>query len=218
MNTLYLIPSEIEWQAITKGAQFETSARLKVRKTEKGIWMLCGVGPAAAALSCGFALSKWNPDRVILLGIGGAFRQSGLALGDVVQAASECFADLGYREGDRYINLDQMNIDHLPTANGALGCLYPLPLLDRNTSNADFVTVSQVTNSDIQAQRLMQSYGGGIENMEGAAVAMACAFYQIPFYQVRAVSNWVGPRDPSSWQTKTALTRLREWLEHRSLV
>ena len=56
------------------------------------------------------------------------------------------------------------------------------------------------------------SVGPLIESMEGAAVFYVCNWLGIPCYQVRAVSNFVEPRDSSKWNIPLALENLKEAL------
>jgi futalosine hydrolase len=46
------------------------------------------------------------------------------------------------------------------------------------------------------------------EGMEGAGVAAAAALYGVPFAEVRAISNPVGPRDRGTWRVAEALEAL----------
>ena len=48
--------------------------------------------------------------------------------------------------------------------------------------------------------------------MEGAAFHYVCLKEHVPFAQVRAISNFVTPRDKSQWQMKKAITNLNKWL------
>ena len=215
MKTLILVPSRPELeQLLAPLPEPLSSCPWPVYPWGKDcFWALCGIGPAAAAFSSGELIRGLAPERVILAGIGGAFRQSGLEPGDLVQASSECFADLGYRDGARFYNLDHMKLDMLPLRERALGCHWPLHLLDNRRSRHSFLTVSSITNSVERAEALRATFGAGVENMEGAAVAMACSVHGIACSQIRAVSNWVGPRNPSVWKTREPLARLRLWLE-----
>ena len=44
--------------------------------------------------------------------------------------------------------------------------------------------------------------------MEGAAFMYACLMHDVPFAQVRAVSNAVEPRDRERWRIQEALAAL----------
>ncbi len=219
MTTLLLVPSPIEWRNLTHdaplGDTLPTTSPFSTAKANGQVWALCGIGPAAAALTAASLIPRVQPTRVLLLGIAGAFTQSHLEPGDIVQVNEDRFADLGHNSGGQWHNLDAMNLPMLPLAKGTLGCRYKLPILDQAEPAASAITVSTVTSSQERAEDLWRDYQAGLENMEGAAVAMACAFHQIPFYQIRAVSNKVGPRAPASWLVTEPLKRLRDWTLQR---
>ncbi len=215
--SLILIPSEMESRFLLDPAARPDARGEPWRLYRKGgaYWAICGIGPAAAALSASHLIAKLRPDRVFLLGIAGAFRESGLQVGEVVQARSETFADLGYRDDEGFHNLDAMNLPMLPAGHAERGCRFELPLLDDAQPSADFITVSGICANAKRATALWSSFRAGAENMEGAAVALACRLAGAPFFEIRAISNWVGPRDPSSWKVEAPLGRLSRWLTRR---
>ena len=57
--------------------------------------------------------------------------------------------------------------------------------------------------------------------MEGAAAAHICALYEVPFLEIRGISNLVADRDRGSWQVDRAVAvagraALASWLRCRS--
>jgi futalosine hydrolase len=44
--------------------------------------------------------------------------------------------------------------------------------------------------------------------MEGAAFHYCCLMKEIPFVQIRGVSNYIGERDKKNWKIETALHRV----------
>lgn len=56
------------------------------------------------------------------------------------------------------------------------------------------LTVAGVTNSAARAKRLQHTYAALIENMEGFAVALACARHSVPLVELRTISNVTGSR------------------------
>ncbi|MDB4583087.1 hypothetical protein N9164_08040, partial [Draconibacterium sp.] len=48
------------------------------------------------------------------------------------------------------------------------------------------------------------------ESMEGAAVFYVCNWLGVSCYQIRAISNFVEPRDSSKWNIPLALENLKE--------
>jgi futalosine hydrolase len=71
------------------------------------------------------------------------------------------------------------------------------------------VTVSTVTGTAGTAAVLRARYPDAVaEAMEGFGVATAAALHGVPFAEVRAISNLVGPRDRPSWRIREALAAL----------
>ncbi len=218
MTDLILTPSGLEFERLF-GAPPERwlHPRLAVCEGDGGYWAICGIGPAAAAMTTTALVEAYAPDRVIMAGIGGAFPPSGLRPGAIVQASGEVFADVGYRDADGFHNLDAMGLAMAPLADDALGCRYSLaPLAPEAAPAVEFLTVASVTADRETADALWSEYGAAVENMEGAGAAMACALYGAPFHEVRAISNLTGPRDRKKWRIDEPLAALREWLaRHR---
>lgn len=212
MSELILIPSLLEMNYLRHESATELSGDFPAWSQASHIFAVCGIGPAAAALSTSLLIARFQPQRVILAGIAGAYAQSGLAVGDVVQGSQEIFADLGYQTDEAFVNLDQMNLPMLPTHRGDLKCTQVLDTFPKLAAARDFLTVSAVTNSNRVADKLWNTYGAVLENMEGAAVAMACRFHQVPCFELRAISNLVGPRDPKAWKIDEAMLNLKQVL------
>ena len=62
-----------------------------------------------------------------------------------------------------------------------------------------FVTVSTCTGTTTKATEIENRTGGICENMEGAAVALACQQLAVPMLELRGISNLVEDRDTSRW-------------------
>jgi futalosine hydrolase len=202
----------LEFEALRDPGATAVDHHLKLFRDEENYWAICGIGPAAAAATTTLLLKQLQPESVLLLGIAGALPSAGLELGALVQAGSESFADLGYRDDSGYHSLDQMGLPLLPLQKGHLSCRFELSTVDRELPTAPFYTVSNITADGETAELHGQHHRGGIENMEGAAVALACSLQDVRCSQLRAVSNLVGPRNPAAWRVKEALSALRRWL------
>ena len=109
-------------------------------------------------------------------------------------------------------------------------CRWARPLLKEQTaarkrrlSCGPFVTVSTCTGLSSHARQLATRTSGICENMEGAAVALACQQLDVPMLELRGISNIVEDRDPNRWDLaagmKTAqeaiLCLLQEWSDHK---
>jgi futalosine hydrolase len=60
--------------------------------------------------------------------------------------------------------------------------------------------------------RLKNQFSAQVESMEGAAVFYVCRWFGLPCLQVRAVSNYVAPRDEAQWDIPLALENLKNTL------
>ena len=76
-----------------------------------------------------------------------------------------------------------------------------------------FVTVQQCSGAQAAGDRLAARYDGICENMEGAAAAHVSAAFDIPFVEIRGISNRVVDRDLSQWDLPLAIRRCRRAVE-----
>ncbi len=164
-----------------------------------------------------------KPDLIIQTGCGGAFYEKGLKLGDICIASEEIDAQLGI-ESER----DDFFIRELPfflykKGKEKVRAIYPADLdlscaaveiLNKKFSDdttimrGGFLTVSTITATNRRAKQLFDFFNCPcIENMEGAAAAYTAMLYDIPFLEVRCVSNLVGKRDIDKWDLKKAFEK-----------
>ena len=75
------------------------------------------------------------------------------------------------------------------------------------------LTVSTVTGTRARAEALLAAHPDALaEAMEGAGVYQAAERAGVPFAELRAISNRVGPRDRDSWQVEAGADRARPGL------
>ncbi|MCK4509454.1 MAG: futalosine hydrolase [Desulfuromonadales bacterium] len=180
-----------------------------------------GIGKAAAAASAITLLSNCRPDALWLLGCGGAYLGSGLAVGDLALASTEIFGDEGVATAKGFSDFAEMKLpmrqtpeplfNHWPVDQELHDWAQPL-LTDHaektNTTlcSGPFVTVSTCTGTTAKATELENRTAGICENMEGAAVALACQQLSVPLLEVRGISNLVEDRDTSRWNLPLGMT------------
>jgi futalosine hydrolase len=174
-----------------------------------------GIGPAAAAASTArllaLAETAGSPYRaVVSAGIGGGFPDRA-TLGTLVLATRSVAADLGAESPDGFIPLDELG---LPVAGGTAVHADPALLaelrtaLPRATVGA-VLTLSTVTGTAESTKVLAARYPDAIaEAMEGYGVAVAAAQAGLPFAELRAISNAIGPRDRDAWRIQDAFDAL----------
>lgn len=171
-----------------------------------------GVGMMAATYAVTKALQGADYTFALQAGVGGSFNQ-GIELGAVVRIAADQYGDLGAEDHDNYLTIHDIGLlqkDEAPFTNGKLvapeiSALASLPAVTGITVN----TVSG--NAHTIAQR-NERYAADVESMEGAAFHYVCLQEGVPFAQVRAISNYVEPRNRAAWKMKDAIINLNKWL------
>jgi futalosine hydrolase len=212
---------------IVSATEFEIAplrAHLAARITKKGKntykstsqeieFLITGIGMTNTAYQMGKHRKLKSFDIAINLGVAGALKTS-FGLTEVVQVICEQFGDLGVEE-----------------ANGAYTSFWKMGLLDTQSYNeygllvaencahipnirkAAGITVNKVHGYEPNIEAFKSQYpAADTESMEGAA------FFQIAmqecqsFAQIRAISNYVEPRNRANWKMKEAIEALSEWV------
>ena len=180
-----------------------------------------GIGKAAAAAATITLLHYCRPEALLLFGCGGAYPHSGLGIGDLALADTEIFGDEGVATPDGFADLaamglpmrqgDQPLFNTWPTDRQLQELARPVLLemvgtLGIKLATGSFVTVSTCTGTAARAIQIEQRTGGICENMEGAAVALACRQLSVPLLEIRGISNLVEDRDPGRWDLAAGMT------------
>jgi futalosine hydrolase len=177
-----------------------------------------GPGPVAAAITTATLLALGPEyDLVVSAGIAGGFRGRA-EIGDVVLADQVIAADQGVVTDEGFSNLRDLG---LPGNGGyAIGnaehrarlALGPYRLLA-----GDILTLSCMTGTDARAAELAHRYPRATaEAMEGYGVIEAVrrdyprTGRDIPFAEIRAISNLIGRRDRSTWNIPLAFGALAD--------
>jgi futalosine hydrolase len=171
--------------------------------------LVTGVGGVKTAFALATFLDIRQVDLVINVGLAGAVDKT-IALGSVVQVSKDRFGDIGVEDEDgSFIDVFQLgleNADKFPFSNGWL-------INEKNKNLADLPSVSSISynmvsgsSSTINAR--YDQTESRIESMEGASLAYACRCMDVAYLQMRAISNYVEPRNRNSWQINLAVDNL----------
>ena len=173
-------------------------------------FLITGVG----SLNTSYALMKHlqvkKPDVIIMAGIAGSLTTK-LQLGDVVVIKDEALADLAVQEKDGYKDVFDLKLlapNQFPYTKKKLVNPFSVLMERILLQQVSSVTVNQITSSKKTAELYHNKYKAAIENMEGAALHLVCIMENIPFVQIRAISNMVGERNKKKWQLKEAVENL----------
>lgn len=167
-------------------------------------WRVTGMGAGAAAYGTLKAITRYKPALLIQAGIAGAFPDRKVELGDVVFVEFDRQADLGaWRE--------ETGRFECFAAQGSGGNEISCPYIESLGLQGLFPAIA-ARSVNTACSPLLTTGDEVVESMEGAAFFSVCRAEEVPFLQVRSISNRVGdPRD--GWKIDEALVALAEGLK-----
>jgi futalosine hydrolase len=174
--------------------------------------LITGIGTTFTTCHLTQALNQYNYDLVVNPGIAGSLT-SDVPVGEVVNVVDEEFADLGIEEEDGFLTLFDggfMNPDEFPFSNRILKA-DKLPYA-KHLQRVKGITTNISHGRKSSITTLKARFSGQVLTMEGAAVFYVCRWMGVPCLQVRAVANFVAPRDIAGWDIPLALVNLKNTL------
>lgn len=177
--------------------------------------LVTGVGMVATAAWCSRALVERQYDLALNAGLCGSFDES-LAPGTVVHVVSDCLAELGAEDGDRFLTLQELGLeDSVDRADARLGSCAELrnaapPAISAldDLPKARGITVNTAHGHERSIAAVVERLHPQVESMEGGAFMYVCLVHGVPFAQIRAVSNVVERRNRSAWKVQEAIEAL----------
>jgi futalosine hydrolase len=175
-----------------------------------------GIGMTNAAAELTHQIDARRPWLVLQFGIAGAYRGSGLAVGEIAFADEEIYGEAGVLTPEGWLPADVFGFPLVP---GDPPRFNRFPCDERLVARAAelcgakrgaFLTLSQCTGVSALGEALFQRFGAMCESMEGAAAAHVCALHNVPFLEVRGASNMVEDRDRSKWRIPLAASAAQE--------
>lgn len=152
---------------------------------------------------------------VIQAGVAGCFDKK-IPLGTVVAVKKETIADQSVIELKKLKTLFDLKLiphDQFPFKRGWLennsAVLRKLKL-----KKVDAISVNEITTSKQRVRFYEESFQPAIESMEGAALHYTCLMENIPFIQLRSISNYIAERDKTKWDMKKSIVNLNDTLIH----
>ncbi|OFY37706.1 MAG: futalosine hydrolase [Bacteroidetes bacterium GWF2_38_335] len=169
-----------------------------------------GIGSASTAYKLTKLFLKNNFDLVVQFGIAGSFT-SRFVPGAVVQVTEDCFADLGIDDNGQFkdlFELKYLNENSFPYTGNSIKNQFITDLSD--VPEAKGITVNTASGNSDRINFLKNRFNPDVETMEGAALALVCASEKIKYLQIRAISNFVEPRNIKNWKTEAAVRDLTD--------
>lgn len=169
------------------------------------------------------AIEHERPGLMINTGCAGAFKKSGLEIGDIGIGTQETDIHLGIEPENKNRVIAPLPFAILSANNMNIKNSYPVnPEFVKTTFNilsgafnpgicrvkaGPFITVSTITATDKKAENLYKQFAPCMESMEGSGAAHLGIHYKIPLIEIRSASNFVGKRDKKTWNLPLAFER-----------
>ena len=204
-RSLVLVPTELERRALLELGGIDPAL---------GELELAGFGPIAAAARTAQLLARLRPRRVLLLGIAGTYLPERHPVGSALSCTSVALEGVGAGEGPSARSAAQLGFAHWSGAAGGPAIGERLELARASANGHDpgalLLTVCAASDSaELASARRARFPGCAAEDMEGFAVALACALEETPLAIVRGLSNVAGERDTRRWEIRSALEAVR---------
>jgi futalosine hydrolase len=172
--------------------------------------LITGVGLTSSVYQLTKTLLQQKPSVVVQAGVAGSFDNT-LPLGSVAVIEKETLGDNGVEEEGTFktlFDLNLLNENEAPWQQKKLVNAYTSLLQITGLPVTDAVTVHQITTDKNRIDYYKNSLEASLESMEGAALHYVALCQNIPFLQLRSVSNFVGERDKKLWMMSKAIDTL----------
>ncbi len=212
MTDLILVPTRQEKDLLSPRLQTHCEA-------SGGELHLCGFGPIAAAARTAALVDRYQPQRVLLVGIAGSFDVQSHPIGTARRFDAVACYGIGAGSGHEFVSAETLGWNQFggSSSRPGIGDVIPLATTQATTVATTVATQSlrhsqlltgcaaSATAADVQLRG--QTWPDAIaEDMEGFGVAMACRLAGVPLQIVRGLSNLAGDRDHDHWRIDDALS------------
>jgi len=170
-------------------------------------YWVTGVGPIATTQFLEKNSTAQSPDLIIQIGIAGAINDQ-IDIGSSVAVKEEMISDMGVWEADGYKDIFDLGFadrNTFPYQHGMLVNPHQQLLSQSKLPLVKSFGVNEISTSAEKISLLKHHFNVDIESMEGNAFHYVCLMNNIPFIQLRGISNYVGDRDKSRWKIKESL-------------
>lgn len=176
--------------------------------------LITGIGLTATTYTLSKQFQIYKPDLVIQAGVGGCFDKT-KPLGTVVAVKQETIADQSIIEINQLKTLFDLKLiphNQFPYRNGWLINKNEL-LKNIKLQKVKGISVNEITTTRKKMIFYEKHFSPVVESMEGAALHYTCLMENIPFIQIRAMSNYIAERNKKKWNMKESVDNLNKELD-----
>lgn len=176
--------------------------------------LISGIGLTASTyhLAKQLALKKYG--LVIQAGVAGSFDLT-IPLGAVVAVKEDAIADQSVIELQKLRTLFDLKLvpqDQYPYKKGWLINPNQEVLKKTKLKIVKGISVNQISTSKQLIKFYRDAFDPVTESMEGAALHYVCLMENVPFVQIRSISNYIGERNKKKWDMMDSIANLNDTL------
>jgi len=172
--------------------------------------LISGIGLAASTYHLAKQLALKKYDVVIQAGVAGSFDLR-IAPGAVVAVKQDTIADQSVVELQKLKTLFDLKLvpqDQYPYKKGWLINPNKEILKKTKLKTVRGISVNQISTSKQMIKFYRAVFDPVTESMEGAALHYVCLMENLPFVQVRSISNYIGERNKKKWDMNKSIANL----------
>ncbi|HWN89059.1 MAG TPA: futalosine hydrolase [Chitinophagaceae bacterium] len=172
--------------------------------------LISGIGLAASTYHLAKQLALKKYDVVIQAGVAGSFDLR-IPLGAVVAVKQDTIADQSVVELQKLKTLFDLKLvpqDQYPYKKGWLINPNKEILKKTKLKTVRGISVNQISTSKQMIKFYRAVFDPVTESMEGAALHYVCLMENLPFVQVRSISNYIGERNKKKWDMNKSIANL----------
>src|SRR5687767_153444 len=176
--------------------------------------VISGIGLAACTYGLSKQLSLKKYDLVVQAGVAGSFDQKNPP-GNVVAVQQDTIADQSVVELKKLRTLFDLALvphDQYPYKNGWLINPHREILKKTKLKIVKGISVNQISTSRQMIRFYREMFDPVTESMEGAALHYVCLMENVPFLQIRSISNHIGERNKKKWDMMDSINNLNNVL------
>ncbi|GAB1450371.1 futalosine hydrolase [Draconibacterium sp.] len=172
--------------------------------------LVTGIGTTFTTFHLTNTLHDNKYQFVMNVGIAGSLTAE-LSIGDVVSVVTDEFADLGMEKEEEFLTLFEsgfMDTNEFPFEHSVLKASDLNGLIELKKVRG--ITTNKSHGRAASIAEIKSKFNAQVESMEGAVVLYVCNWVGVPCMQIRAISNFVEPRDSAQWNIPLALEKLNQ--------
>ncbi len=176
--------------------------------------LISGIGLTASTYHLAKQLALKKYDLVIQAGVAGCFDLR-IPLGAVVAVKQDAIADQSVIELQKLRTLFDLKLvpqDQYPYKKGWLINPNKEVLKKTKLKIVKGISVNQISTSKQMIKFYRDVFEPVTESMEGAALHYVCLMGNLPFVQIRSISNYIGERNKKKWDMMDSIVNLNDLL------